>query len=326
MPDTKFNITSGFYDSINDDRLYSADDMNRPYRRIISEGIFATQKGTPSTDLQVLASSGCNIIVKKGEGLLGAKWFENPSDLSITVPQNTNIVPRYDSVIVQVDKTKNGRNANIIYREGTASSDPQPPAINNTTSIFELRIANIYVEAGAVVIGQDVITDMRGSKDCPWITHLLKQVDTSELFNQWQEAYKKYYDSTTKTWNEFMSNLTEDLIVNTNIIKYESHFVTEGDSTAQIPINILNYNKNKDILIVKINRLFTSEGIDYTISDDGSKIILTKAIAANQNIDFLVLQCVIAGDTETALNEIQKLNNVVSELKQEVEKLKAQIS
>lgn len=313
----KFNINGGFFNSINHDRLYSAEDMTRPYKRLISEGIFATKQGTPSTDIQVVsANNAMNIIVKKGEGLLANKWFENPSDFVITVPANTNIVPRFDSVILQIDNRSNstGRVANIIYKEGTPSSNPMPPEINNIENVIEMRVANIYVAAGANYIGNDAITDLRGSGQCPWITHLLYQVDTSQLYNQWQAAYQKYYNDETEAFNAFMESLTEQLTVNTNIITYESHYVSSVNGETVIPINIANYNKAKDVLHVYVNRLRATPDRDYTISDDGTTITLTKDIYANQNVDFLVLQSVVVGDTATVLQQIQALSTAITAL------------
>ena len=104
MADQTFNVNCGFFDSVNGDRLYSANQMNLPYKRIVANGVFATPQGTPSTDLQVVsASDGMKINVLPGEGLFADKWFNNPATISITVPNNTAIVPRVDSVIVQVD-------------------------------------------------------------------------------------------------------------------------------------------------------------------------------------------------------------------------------
>ena len=70
MADQNFEVNCGFFDAMNNDRLYSADQMNRPYKRLVSNGVFATPQVTPSTDLQVVsAASGMNIKVKKGEGI-----------------------------------------------------------------------------------------------------------------------------------------------------------------------------------------------------------------------------------------------------------------
>jgi hypothetical protein len=182
MADQVFAVNSGFYDAVNSDRTYSADDMNRPYKRVVSNGVFATPKGTKSTDLQVVsANNGMQIIVKKGEGIFADKWFENSAAINITVPANTSTVPRIDSVIVQVDKRTSGRVGNIVYRTGTPSVNPTAPSINTVSNVIEYRLANVRVETGTTAITTAMITDRRGSADCPWVTSLIYQVDTSIL-------------------------------------------------------------------------------------------------------------------------------------------------
>ena len=315
MSETKFAIKGGFFDSINGDRLYSADEMNRPYKRVISEGIFATPQGTPSTDLQVVtANNGMNIIIKKGEGLLGGKWFENQSDIAFTVPSNTEIVPRRDSVIIQMDKRQSGRVPNVVYRTGTASSNPMPPDINTIENIVEKRVANIYVAASAVYIGQDAITDLRGSSECPWITSLIQQVDTSQLYNQWQAAYAKYYADETAAFNAFMETLTQQLTVSTNVVTLESHYTSVAEVT-EIPINITGFDQTKDVLMVFVNRLRATPGVDYTLTTaDNSKITLTKSITAGQSVNFLVLKSVVGADNQTALEVMTQVNNKLTQI------------
>lgn len=316
MEEQKFQVNCGFFDSINNDRLYSADEMNRPYKRIISNGIFATPKGSPSKDLQVLESNNeMEIIVKKGEGLIGNKWYENPRDLAIQVPINTDVKPRIDSVIAQIDKSLSGRCGNIVYRCGIPNDIPEPPTINLSDEIIEMRVANICVTPTTRFIDQSMITDLRGSEDCPWITSLLNQVDTSELYKQYHAAYRNFYNEETKAFNNFMESLTSQLTVNTNIKKFESHYITNENDQKVIPINIETYNKNKDILIVRINKLFATEDIDYSISDDSLSIILSKGISRNQSVDFLILQSVIAGNTATVMNELEKLIKIFNKTK-----------
>ena len=315
MSETKFEIKGGFFDSINGDRKYSADEMNRPYKRVITEGIFATPQGTPSTDLQVLsANNAMNIIIKKGEGLLGGKWFENQADIAFTVPTNTAIVPRRDSVIIQMDKRQSGRVPNIVYRTGTASSNPMPPDINTVENIVEKRVANIYVAASANYIGQDAITDLRGSSECPWITSLIKQVDTSQLYNQWAAAYQKYYEDETTAFNNFMNSLTQELSVTTNIVMLESHYTSTSEVT-EIPINITGFDQTKDVLMVFVNRLRATPGVDYTLTAaDNTKITLTKSIVANQSVNFLVLKSVVAADDATALQLMTQINTKLTQI------------
>lgn len=331
MSEQSFEVECGFFDSVNKDRLYSADEMNRPYKRIITNGIFATPTGTPSTDLQVVASSEMNVIVKKGDALFADKWFSNPSEIAITIPANSSIVPRIDSVIARVDKTLNGRKGKIVYKTGEPSSNPQPPTINTDTNIIEYRLANIYVVSNAVSISQSNITDLRGSEECPWITSLIKQVDTSELFRQWEQAYNEYYNSATGDFNEytqmrkaefdqFLDNLTSQLEVATNVILLDNNYISKNTVT-NVPIGIPSFDPDTDVLIVFINGLRATEELNYTINANKTSIDLNVELLSGQAVNFLVLKSVIGADIQTTITLIQQLNSKINELEQRIEVL-----
>lgn len=325
MADQIFNVNCGFFDAINNDRLYSADQMNRPYKRIISNGVFATPQGTPSTDFQVLsASSGMKINVSPGDGLFGDKWFSNPSTITITVPTNTALMPRRDSVIIQVDTRTSGRAGSIIYRTGTANTNPLPPSLSTASGVYEYRVANIYVAASAQNINNDVIVDLRGSSECPWVTSLIYQVDTSTLWQQYQTAYQNQYDQYTaefeayeaqrqEEWEQFFDNLTQDLTVSTNVIMLTSSY-TSTASTSTIPINIASYDPETDILQVFINGLMAPEGTKYTLNSNHTSINLVTPIAANQTVNFVVFKSIVTGDISTIQTLIQSLENQLAEI------------
>lgn len=236
MAEQRIKVNCGFFDSINDDRLYSAEEMNRPYKRLVSNGVFATQNGQSSTDLQVLSNNGMNVIVKQGDGIFADKWFNNQNDKVITIDTNTDIVPRIDSIIVQVSSLTDERAGYIMYKKGTPASEPQPPTLNTNESVKEYRLANIYVDVSTNNISQSNITDLRGSNECPWVTGLIEQVDTSTLYAQWQSAYQKYYDDQEQafsTWFETIKNtLSEDVagnllnLINTKADKKKLYNVT----------------------------------------------------------------------------------------------------
>ncbi len=248
--DVKYKVEAGFFDSIAEDRTYSADDMNRPYRRLISNGVFATPEGEPSNFLQVFSSSdGMNIKVSAGYALIGDKWFENPSDLLITISRNSELLTRIDSIIAQVDKTQAGREGSIVYRKGSASSNPVHPEINTDEDISEFRLADIVISPSCVEITQDLITDCRGSEECPWVTSLIKQVDTSTLFVQYQTWYKKTTEEAEKdleekkkTFEEWLVNLEKTY--NDDFEKWFEEIKDQlsGDVATQL-LNEINQNK-----------------------------------------------------------------------------------
>lgn len=275
--DVKYPVNAGFFNAINEDRAYSADDMNRPYRKLISNGVFATPKGTASDDLQVFtANNGMNIIVSKGDAIIGDKWFENPSDLTITASQNSEVLPRIDSIIAQVDRTQAGRAGSIVYRQGSASSNPVHPEINTDEDIFELRIADIRISPSCVKVTQDLITDCRGSNECPWITSLIYQVDTSTLYAQWQAAYQKYYNDQEAEHDEYFEEFKNTMasFFNQEEQSFETWFnqmkdQLSEDAAGKLQLEVDNLNQ---LLMETIRPIMTQNG-EILATESGEYIV-----------------------------------------------------
>ena len=275
--DVKYKVDAGFFDAIDGDRKYSAEDMNRPYRKLISNGVFATPKGTPSDFLQVFAANnGMNVIVSAGYALIGDKWFENPSDLIITISQNSEVLTRIDSIIAQVDKTQPGRVGSIVYRQGSASSNPIHPNINTEEDIAEFRLADIRISPSCVEITQDLITDCRGSDECPWVTSLLYQVDTSTLYAQWQAAYKKYYedqevehDSYFEEFKTIMSNFFKEEEKTFDVWFQKMKDQLSEDAAGNLQVEIDNLN---EIVMDAISPITTEVG-DILATENGEYIV-----------------------------------------------------
>lgn len=322
-----FSIKCGFFDAISSDRSYTAADMNMPYKRIVTNGVFATPAGSPSTDLQIRsAGDGMRILVSPGMGLFGDRWFENTANVSITVPANNGIVSRVDSVLVQVDKRQSGRVGNIVYRTGTPASNPQPPDINTVTDVAEYRLANITVAPNAAAIYNDVISDQRGSEDCPWVTSLIKQVDTSTLFNQWQTAYSQYYRASTtdfnaymaqqkQDWEAFVSGLVDDLTAQTELMMLTNISVLSSDTTT-VAIGIPAYDYTRDLLQVYVNGKIKSS-VDYSISSNHQYLNFYAPVREGDEVYIVVLKSVITGNVQTVTSLIsqldQKINNFMSD-------------
>ena len=172
MAEQIYNVKCGFFDAINNDRVYTAEDMNRLYNRVIHDGVFPDENNNPSEDFLVEADSGMTIIVRTGEGVFASHWFKNSINIPIDIPPNSSN-DRIDSIIIQVDTRKSGRAGNIVYRTGEPSINPVPPEINEAQSVVEYRLANISVTSGATAITSADITDLRGTSECPWVTGII---------------------------------------------------------------------------------------------------------------------------------------------------------
>lgn len=189
MADAKYTVSCGFFDAVDNDRLYTADQMNNPYKRIVSNGIFAGADGSESSDFAVSLAGTNRVRVLSGNAIIAGKWFESVTNWLFDIPENSSAYPRIDSVLLQVDTTLSGRAGSVIYRTGTAAQSPEHPAINTDEGVYEYRVADIYVSGSGRPLASDDITDTRGGEECPWITALLYQADNAARIDEFLRTY-----------------------------------------------------------------------------------------------------------------------------------------
>ena len=281
-------ISYGFFNSLNGDRTYNADDMSTYFKGLISDGVYENVGGA----LQVMAASGMNVNVQTGRAIINSKWLENDAVLSLPITAAHVTLNRYTAVVIHLDLT--ARTISIITKDGANATNPTKPAMTNGATVKEMCLAYVYVKAGATSISQANITDTRPNNNvCGWITGLVDQVDTSTLFNQWQTAYQNYYNQMTTAFNNWFDTLTSELTVDTYIQEY-TKVVTIGSSSSKIvPLNMSGYTyESSDIFIIALNGLVASENYDYYLdtSQTPVEVHLNLTNATNELVDIRVLK------------------------------------
>ena len=277
-------VTYGFFNSIDDDRLYNADQMSEYFKGLISNGVYENIGGA----LQVLADTGMDVNVQTGRAVIDCKWLESDAVESVTISEAHQVLNRYTAVVVRLDVSNRLMEINTV--DGTAASSPSYPALTNTTTIKEICLAMVYVAAGATAITQANIIDMRASDKCGWVTGIIEQVDTSTLFLQWQTAYQAYYNAMTSQFQEWFDALTQQLNVNTFITHYDKHATLTGGTSVSINMDGYTYSES-DIVNVYINGLYAVPGVDYnlTVSGDTASVTGLPAVSGTV-IDIQVLR------------------------------------
>ena len=64
--------TSGFFNSVNGDRLYNADQMSRLFEGLITDGVYASV----GNKMAVQPNSGMTIQIATGRGWFGRHWVK----------------------------------------------------------------------------------------------------------------------------------------------------------------------------------------------------------------------------------------------------------
>lgn len=229
------SMRSGFFNSVDGDRLYNAEDMTMPYRNLISNGVFPN----PSSNLQVTASSGMTVQVLEGSGMFGGCWAHNDAPVLLTLdaaPANLN---RIDAVIAKCDNTEAVRAVNLEIKKGLPSSNPVAPEMMRSDNVNEYCLATVRIAPGTASITQSMITDTRADTSvCGWITGLITQVDTSTLFKQWQAAYAEQYEANTTSFNAWFTSL--------------QGILSNDESAAAEIIRLGTYKADKNTLTVSL--------------------------------------------------------------------------
>lgn len=270
-------ISYGFFNSINQDRTYNADQMSEYFDGLVSNGVYESV----GSAMQVTAGEGLAVNVQSGRAIIDCKWIKNDAAQAITLTTAHVLLPRYTAIVIRLDRAS--RMISIVAKDGTPASNPEKPSMTDDGQITELCLAYVYVGANASTITQANITDMRSSDLCGWVTGVVQQVDTSQLFAQYQAAFEQNYaqqlawqqDIQTQ-FNAWFAALTQQLSVNTYIQKFTIRTVLSSGSTTPISVVVDDYAYSEgDIIEVYINGLYGSEGVDYTLTMSGSTPVIT---------------------------------------------------
>lgn len=220
-------ITSGFFNSVSGDRRYNAAQIGRYLQYIVGDGVFPYV----STSLQVLANDGMTVEVQPGRAMMDHHYMDNDAPIDLTLAAGGS-QDRIDAIVMYVDMTE--RACGIIIKEGTPAASPKPPEMTRTDVRKEYMLAKVYVTKLSGSLTQSSITDTRAdSTVCGWVTGLIKQVDTSTLFLQWQTAYEEEYARTQEylaaqqaAWQAFFDSVTNDNVLPAPALTQVGYVVT----------------------------------------------------------------------------------------------------
>lgn len=158
-------ITYGFYNSVAGDRVYDAIQVSQMFNGILTDGVFK-QVGNK---FQVIQDSGMNILVRSGKAWFNDTWTYNDGDIGLTVSNSDLILPRIDTVALEVNAALASRVNTIKMVNGTPNASPVPTTLTNTSELHQYPLAYIYVAAGVTSILNGDITQVVGTVDCPFI-------------------------------------------------------------------------------------------------------------------------------------------------------------
>lgn len=301
-------IKCGYYNSSNGDRKYNAETMAVYFSGLFTRGVLQNY----GQKFVVTEAGGMKVKVPTGKAYFSdGKWIENTADIVLTLDPADVVLNRIDSIVLRNDKNESVRDATVVLKKGTPATNPVAPGIDESDSyIEELLLCNIRINKLAENITQANITNTIPNTDvCGYVTGIIKQVDTSDLYKQYETAYKEFQDKSKEEFQAWFDEVKDSLATTTIIRTFKNTYVTQSADEKVILIGIPQYRQAIDILDVYINGLRLN-GTEYTINKD--RITLTLPVDVETPIEFVVYKSVDGSDAENVLDQVERLERVVN--------------
>ena len=213
------------------DRAEDASFFAKYFSQFISNGVFPN----PSTNMQVLAGGNMQIEVGIGtcyiNGYMG--WVEPAETYEI---EESDTQARIDRVVARLDFTT--KDIQIKIKKGTPLGNPVAPELQRDYDIYEIGLADIRVNANAIEITQENITDLRlNTQLCGIVAVPLQHVDTTTLFNQ----YLAWLNRVTGEAETNLANMKTEFEQSFNTWFKTVQNILDSDTAGHL-LNLINAN------------------------------------------------------------------------------------
>jgi hypothetical protein len=200
------SFASGFFNSVDHDRLYDATDISRLFDGLIRDGIFASIGDC----LVVKQSNQMNVTVGTGRAWFNHTWSYNDALYPVTIPPSEILMDRIDVVVLEINSVESVRANSIKLIKGTPSSTPTKPALTNTKEVHQYPLAYVTVGKEVTSIRQADIENCVGTSACPFVTGILEVISIEQLIPQWKDILNRFVEENTANFNTWMNGEKQD--------------------------------------------------------------------------------------------------------------------
>ena len=225
------------------DRAITSAPLRKLYKQLFSDGVMPN----PSTNMQVSAGDGMNVIVAPGFAMCNGCLKLEEAQRTLAVQASSTAYDRIDTVVLRLNDNDSERICDLYILQGTPATSPVRPELTRTESIWELGLADLFVAKNSTVISNQRITDTRYETTRCGIISSISQFDTETLYQQIQAdlaGFKEEEQADFIAWfEEIRAQLSEDAAGNLqNQIGSLPSLVTEIKDSL---VNAINWVVNK---------------------------------------------------------------------------------
>lgn len=174
----------GFYNSVNHDRKYAAEQMSRIFDGIITDGVYASI----GEAFAVTVNSGMQLSIGSGRAWFNHTWSYNDTIALVTLPASHAVFNRIDAVVIEIN-LQNRENQLTVVKGLESSSPTRPTLAHGEGNIWQYPLAYVNVGQSVSEIEPSAITPVVGSSECPFVTGVLQGVSIDSLIATWKDEF-----------------------------------------------------------------------------------------------------------------------------------------
>lgn len=195
------SFTFGFYNSSNHDRRYDAIQVSQLFDGLINDGVYATIG--ECLIVRENEDADDSVIVGWGRAWFNHTWNYLDADVALKMNESDYLADRYDAVVIDVNEATRINQIMVVY--GQPNNNPVKPSLIKTIDRHQYPLCYIRRRANTPKIRRADIENRVGTSDCPFVTGIIKTINTDELLAQWTAEWKdkvtSYRDQTIK-WSD----------------------------------------------------------------------------------------------------------------------------
>ena len=168
------------------DRTYSSDDFAAMFAGFWGDGLI------PNVSTCLLVEPIENsfaVVVNPGDAFIKGRFYQNTDDFQFTL-NNGNSQERIDYIALRYDYSK--RKVYLKVLEGAAGAGS--PTYAQSDTLFDFLLAKITVPANAQYLTDEMVEDLRGTANCPWINLRFDLDAIVSSFESWYQDVRDLLD------------------------------------------------------------------------------------------------------------------------------------
>lgn len=274
------SVTSGFFNSVNHDRLYDAEQISSMFDGIILDGIY--QGLGDAFIVKPYSDLNCTVTVGTGRAWFDHTWTLNSTELALTLDDPNVLYDRIDAIVIDVDRRQDVRANSIKVVKGTVSeTGATKPALIEEELHNQYPLAYVTVKAGsAAPIQAQYIENVIGQTKTPLVAGVLEHMDITMFVQQMEDEFNVWFEGLKDVVSgDSITNLQQQINkINENSIPMKKTLVDI------IRDGVPNFSTE----IITLNNAQVS-GVNLDLGGTYNQYSLTKAIECGLNNQAIIL-------------------------------------